>query len=490
MKKIGCIAFFIWTLTFFQSVFAQTITLSKAPEFYQLYPRNSHNLANVDLEGRVNKPGYDHIVLKIYQDGQIKKNQSVRLNYKKSQQAGFSFGSSIQAGLYQYKFELYLSGEGKNELCFSADSIVCGDAYIITGQSNSHASSSFYTYTSPFCRSFGVKTGFAAYDEEDKKVRWGRARGYCPGVPEGIGGWFNKNNYGVGVWGMHLMRQIVENYRMPVCIINGGSGSSSIEENMFYPGEDPFKVKNGFGKLAWRVQEAGLSNHLKAILWHQGETNTNEKQFDKYETKFDELYRSWNDVYKGFEKLYVFQLHQGCGGIRQSELREIQRKLNYKYNNVEVLATAGLPGHDGCHYSNEGYVAMAEKIFPLVARDFYKKSAFKDAGSPDIRKADYSKPGTEITLSFSKNVIWPDKLINNEQLEDYFYLNGVSGLIGKGVVSANKVILTLKKEFLAETITYLPGNFYNNTNKCFEGPWLMGKNGFGALSFHEFVIAK
>lgn len=129
MKKIGSIAFFILAFTAFQSVCAEKITLSKAPEFYQLYPRTNNNRAKVDLEGRVNIPGYDHIVLKMYQDGKLKKNQSVRLNYRKSQQADFSFGSSIHAGLYQYRFELYLSGAGHNELCFSADSIVCGDAY-------------------------------------------------------------------------------------------------------------------------------------------------------------------------------------------------------------------------------------------------------------------------------------------------------------------------------------------------------------------------
>ena len=78
------------------------------------------------------------------------------------------------------------------------DNIVCGDAYIITGQSNSHASSNKSIYSSPFIRSFGVKTGYEKYSDEDKKIRWGLATGNCKNCKgeaweKGYdGGWFVK----------------------------------------------------------------------------------------------------------------------------------------------------------------------------------------------------------------------------------------------------------------------------------------------------------
>ena len=82
----------------------------------------------------------------------------------------FNFSSTIKAGLFQYKFELYHQTNNEEKLLFIADNIVCGDAYIITGQSNSHASSQKSTYSSPFCKSFGVKTGYEKYSEKDKNA--------------------------------------------------------------------------------------------------------------------------------------------------------------------------------------------------------------------------------------------------------------------------------------------------------------------------------
>ena len=98
-------------------------------------------------------------------DGVLYDNKSVKIENRE-----FKFSSIIQAGLFQYRFELYHQIESVEKLSFIADNVVCGDAYIITGQSNSHASSNKSSYTSPFCRSFGVKTGYEKYTDEDKKI--------------------------------------------------------------------------------------------------------------------------------------------------------------------------------------------------------------------------------------------------------------------------------------------------------------------------------
>ena len=74
---------------------------------------------------------------------------------------------------------MYHNADGVEKLSFVADNVVCGDAYIITGQSNSHASSLQSNYSSPFCRSFGVKTGYEKYSDNDKKIRWGLAPVNC-----------------------------------------------------------------------------------------------------------------------------------------------------------------------------------------------------------------------------------------------------------------------------------------------------------------------
>lgn len=467
----------VWT-TF---CFSQEVRLEQAPEFYQLFARNKKDSANVTLKGIVADKDYvGKLTLKVYKDEEIYDIQHYFIENQ-----SFNLTSCICAGLHQFKFELYLNKDGNEKLCFSADSVVCGDAYLVTGQSNSHPSSSKATFSNPYCRSFGVKTGYVTYTDEHKTVRWGRATGNGPDL-NGIGAWFKEIDYGVGAWCINLMQLIVEKYKVPVCFINGGSGSSTIEKNMLYP-EKP-SLETSFGRLAYRADAAGLKDHIKAIFWYQGESNAN-KSYRKYSGNFEILLNDWQRVYLGLEKVYLFQLHPGCGGDYQSELREIQNQIAKRNDIVEIMSTCGVPDHDGCHFSHEGYVAFSENIFPLVARDFYNGKD-KDAGSPCIMKAYYSKPGREITLVFSKKVIWPSEHIVTHKMEDYFYLNGENHVIEKGIAKGNKIILSLTNNINAQTVSYLPNHFYENTNNCYQGPWILGTNGYGALSFHHFSIKK
>ena len=163
---------FIYTGTY---SYTQQLKLDKGPEDYQLFARDKNDSATVLFSGRVTDDAkFNELRLKVYKDGILYDNKSVKIENR-----GFKFSSIIQAGLFQYRFELYHQIESVEKLSFIADNVVCGDAYIITGQSNSHASSNKSSYTSPFCRSFGVKTGYEKYTDEDKKIRWGLATGNC-----------------------------------------------------------------------------------------------------------------------------------------------------------------------------------------------------------------------------------------------------------------------------------------------------------------------
>ena len=200
--------------------YTQQLKLDKGPEDYQLFARDKNDKATVLFSGSVTDDAkFNELRLKVYKDGVLYDNKSVKIENRE-----FKFSSIIQAGLFQYRFELYHQIESVEKLSFIADNVVCGDAYIITGQSNSHASSNKSSYTSPFCRSFGVKTGYEKYTDEDKKIRWGLATGNCikckgDGWEKGFaGGWFVKNPYGVGVWGMELAQLLVEKYKIPVHI--------------------------------------------------------------------------------------------------------------------------------------------------------------------------------------------------------------------------------------------------------------------------------
>lgn len=469
----------------------QELSLTNAPEHYQLYARDMSDSARVGFTGQLAKGSLvKGLGLKVFKDGSLFDQKTVKI-----EGTTFSLATNIHAGLHQYRFELYVQKEGRDSLYFVADSVVCGDVYIITGQSNSHASSTLSTFSSPYCRSFGVKTGFESYTDEDKKVRWGRASGNCPGLKNEVGGWFTKNPWGVGVWGMELSRLIVEKHKVPVCIINGGSGSSSIEQNMLYP-EQP-SLETSFGRLVYRVDQAGLKDKVKAVFWHQGETNTNTVEgYQSYPENFKTLMEDWKRTYKGLQKIYLFQLHPGCGRQYQAyynELREIQNQLADKYDMVEIMSTMGVKGHDGCHFSYEGYLEFAQRILPLVSRDLYGEKTDKTITPPQLLSARFASENT-VTMTF-------DQPISIEEMREvggkvrflkdqFFFKNDPNGEFLSVQVESleaneNKVHIGLAPNSPVKYVTYLPSKFYIGTKETYNGPWLSGsKNGIGALSFH------
>tara|TARA_R110002049_G_scaffold239228_1_gene412303 strand:+ start:305 stop:1783 length:1479 start_codon:yes stop_codon:yes gene_type:complete len=471
--------------------FSQELKFYNLPENYQLYARDSSNNASVLISGEViGVPDFKKLTLKVFKNDVLFDSKEDTLQNKK-----FSITTKVDAGLHQFRFELYLQKNSKDSLYLTVDNVVCGDAYIISGQSNSHASSSLSTYSSPYCRSFGVKTGYETYNEEDKKVRWGLATGNLKDL-EGIGGWFKKNPFGVGVWGMELMKLIVEKHKVPVCIINGGSGSSSIEQNMLYP-EKP-SLETSFGRLAYRVDQAGLKDKIKAILWHQGETNTNtEESYLSYSSNFKTLVNDWKRVYTGLEKVYLFQLHPGCGGDYASEFREIQYQIANQNEMVNIMSTTGVIGHDGCHFSYEGYLEFAHRISPLVSRDFYNQKTNAIITPPILINAFY-KNKKEIVLEFNQPIFLEEKKEVKGKIhyikEQFFFgtttdIKPKKSSIESIKIANNSLTLTLKNGVKYQDITYLPNKVYENTTDIYNGPWIRGaQNNLGALSFHRKKI--
>lgn len=493
-KQLILFAFLFFSLVIV-GAFAQELTFTEAPENYRLYARNQNDSASVRFEDKVKKEeNVTSLALKVYKDDVLYDHQEIPILDQ-----SFSATSNIYVGLHQFRFELFTVQDSKESLYMITDNVVCGDAYIINGQSNSHPSSTLSTYSSPFARSFGVKTGYEPYSEEDKNVRWGSATGNSPGLEKEVGGWFIKNPYGVGVWGMELARLIIEKHQVPVCIINGGSGSSSIEENMLYP-EQP-SLETSFGRLAYRVNQAGLKDQVKAIFWHQGETNTNTVEgYQSYPANFDTLKRDWERVYTGLKKIYLFQLHPGCGAKTEgyyNELREIQTQLANTYDNVDIMSTMGVSGHDGCHFSYQGYLEFAERIFPLVSRDFYGVKPTAVISPPKLVSANYMSEN-EVELTFDQPIAVEEKRVVNGKTyflkDQFFFKKELEGAFMPVKVSSiksqeNKLILTFEKAGSYPFITYLPGKFYTGTNEFYEGPWLTGSaNNLGALSFHQRPI--
>jgi hypothetical protein len=421
--------------------FAQMVLTSIPSDFQFFSCDDNQDSAIVIVEGRVTILGTDSISVTLLKDGIFLQRlvQPVMTN-----NSDFSFSPKIHAELASYKLELRLG----NELVYSADSLICGDAYMIDGQSNAEFSNQ--TYATPWLRTFN---------------------------PDST--WSNPNESAWGI-GQHL----IENQKIPICIFNGAVSGTPIELHQ----RDTSRYSI-YGNLYWRITRSGLKNHIRAILWHQGESNSDDSVNASigYNSLFTAMVNGWRSDYPGFEHIYVFQIHPGCGGKWQHLMRETQRNLHYKFQNLSIMSTVGVIGHDGCHYSNAGYLQMGDWMYRLMARDLYGSSDTIGITPPNIKEAYFKDTThTRITLRFDQPVVLPD----DPSIKKYFYLDEM-GDIAESIFSDTAgcaLTLVLKAKSNARNVGYIPSVYYPGTYTIYNGPWLFNRRGVGALTFYNLPI--
>ncbi|MBK8550714.1 MAG: hypothetical protein IPL53_06495 [Ignavibacteria bacterium] len=464
----------------------EMVVFTQSPRNLQFFARDFQDSAVVPFAGNVSSSGFDSIYLEVYRNNFLWNRKSLKLTYS-SGNAPFSLSQKIHAELSEYYFKLYIKDNtGSTILIKNADSIVCGDVYIISGQSNSHNTNDTATYKNEFCRSFGVQTSNGngdVYNPAD--TNWGISR---------AASWLGSHwtgPYNVGVWGLYLQKRIIDSIQIPTCIINGGRRGSTIEANL-RNNSNQTDLSSVYGKLLYRVIKSGLAENIRAIFWYQGESN-GDASWMNYESNFRTLYASWKENYPGFEKIFLFQVRQGCNGnLNGGLLREVQRQLIQKFPEIELISTMGIQGHgiDNCHYGFQGYIEISVNLYRQVAKNFYTISNITDISPPNIKAAYYTTAAkNEIALIFNNSSIasWPADTLN-QRMKDYFYLNGAFGNVSTGIISGSLLKLQLINSSSAVKLTYLPSKYYNGTTVTYEGPFIRNSRRIGALSFVDFPI--
>ncbi|MBL0105878.1 MAG: hypothetical protein IPP52_00905 [Ignavibacteria bacterium] len=458
------------------------ITYYQLPRTLQFFARDNQDSASVTFSGKLYTSGYDSVFAEVYRNNVYHKRKSVKLNYSGGV-SSFTFSQKIHSELSEYKFKLYLKSGGSNSHIYTADSVVCGDAFIICGQSNSHPTDVQATYKNEFCRSFGVQTSnynSTAYNPADTNWGYSKADG-------SVYYWSGPNN--VGVWGLQLQRLIKETYGIPTCIINGGRASTTIEMHLRND-VDQTDLNSIYGKLLYRVNKSGLAGNIKAVFWYQGESDGGLSWMNYY-NNFSDLYYSWKENYPGFKKIFLFQTRPCCSEPYASQLREVQRCLPKAYPDIRLMSTAGFPNYDGCHYSYNGYINLTDYVLNLVEKDLYNSSDTTDILPPDIKAAWFSNAQkNEIFLLFNNSKIsyWPADTLG-QSMKDYFYLDGATGVVSSGSVSGDTLKLRLYSSSNATKITYLPTVWTHVDSLVYEGPFLRNPKKIGALSFHNFPVS-
>jgi hypothetical protein len=440
----------------------------------QFYARDDTNDGTLYYNGTLSNAA-DAVFLKLYADDKLIKTERQTLKADKS----YAFSIKLKAGLIKYKVEFGTKTGGAETVINTVSNLVCGDAYLIDGQSNALATDTGEKSppeTSEWIRSYGRPDG------ERKRPRQNL---WCYPVWKAEKG----EKAELGYWGMELAKRLVASQKMPVCIINGAVGGTRIDEHLRNE-TNPTDLSTIYGRMLWWVQQARVTHGIRAVLWHQGEAEQSaggpegREGWETYHQLFIDMSVAWKQDFPNLQHYYIFQIWpNACAGGGPDgagdRLREAQRTLPRLYSNMDIMSTLGIKPAGGCHYPLTGWAEFARLMQPLIERDIYGKVPADSITAPNLTRAYYTGPAKDaIALEFDQPVVWADWLIGQ------FYLDGAKDKVASGAVTGNVVMLKLKEPSAARKITYLK-----------EADWsqdklVIGVNGIAALTFCDVPLER
>ncbi|MEY4485347.1 MAG: hypothetical protein RL693_2799, partial [Verrucomicrobiota bacterium] len=415
----------------------------------------------------------DTVFLKVYADDKPYKLEVV----KPAADRSYGFAVRLKPGLIKYRVEFGTNNGAQETVLHTVNDIVCGDAYLIDGQSNALATDTREESppdTHEWVRSYGRPPANA---KDAPGNLW------CKPVWKARKG----EKAELGWWGMELAKQLVESQKIPIFMINAAVGGTRIDQHQRSV-TDPTDLSTLYGQMLWRVQRARLTHGIRGILWHQGENDqgadgpTGGYGWETYQPLFVEMCAGWKQDFPNVQRYYVFQIWPsacGMGGKNGSgdRLREKQRTLPQLFSRMSLMSTLGIRPPGGCHYPLEGWTQFARLIQPLIERDFYGKVPTISITPPNLRRVSFGDAANDrVLLEFDQPIVWGDALA------DQFYLDGEKDKVQSGAVSGNVLTLKLKGASAAQTITYLKETSWS------QDLLLTGVNGMAALTFCEVPI--
>jgi len=446
----------------------RTPLVNEKPESGQFYARaTTGGKCTIHYNGT--QGGATNVYLKVF-EGTTEVDKSIVA----TSAGAYLLSVEVDAKLAKYSVE-FGTANGNEIPIETVSNLVCGDAYIVQGQSNALANDGAdldHPHTSDWIRTYGSTEG--SNQTQARLAQWSNAA---------AGAYLR--DFHIGYWAMEMAKDLVAEFSIPICIINGAKGGTRPDEHMKNYA-DPTDVSTIYGRLLWRVQEAKLTHGIRGLLWHQGENSqgsvpSGSYGWQVYHEELSQLAADWKTDFPNIKNYYFFQIRPSCGSGGESAdmLREVQRTLPNLFSNASIMTTVGIQPPGGCHYPPEGYVMMANQMYPLVARDNYGKVYTESTTPPAIQNAWWDTGNKlSIKLEFDQPVVWENVL------KKHFYLDGTSMNIASASTLGNVLTLNLSSSSTAQTIGYLKKDNFGQTD-----PVLDGENGIAALTFWNFNIS-
>lgn len=472
---------FLLVMSSWLSVWGQSpVAFQTLPRDFQLFPRNTANQATLLVEGIVTDASARRVTVQLDRSGKINQSQQVTLTASRT----FRFDPTIRAELAEYTLRVYLHRlPGDSTLVAERKRLVCGDVFLIYGQSNAIGGSGLDTIgvNDQFLRQCGSIYGADIVSS----MQWTPAlQPYAA----------------VGAVGLYLGEAIQKKMQIPIGLLNGAEGGAGIGQLSDRNANNPADLSTTYGRLLYRTQWAGVQNQIKAIIYKQGEAEAGSSPAN-YTTNFDRLYRMLRQDYGPNPRLYVSQINVlTTGSPDAGALRDFQRRLPEIYPaNLSNIATVGTTAYDGLHYDLNGSRQIGYEQAQQILRDLYASGATEQVNSPNVRQVFQNSRNDTLTIVFESamRMRWSadSTLTKNGQtytrrLIDLFLADGQMGQFTGGWAEANRVYLTLRQPTAVQTLSYFPPFYGEAPRGFYDGPTLKNQLGLRAFTFDRYPVAR
>ena len=381
----------------------------------QFYARDDSGQGTLHCKGALEEKA-EEVFLRVFADGKKYAEESKA----PGKDGSYAFAIKLEPGLVKYRIEFGTRTGGAETILHTAGDIVCGDAYLIEGQSNALATDTREEsprVTNEWVRSYGRPQFFK---EGERENLW------CKPVWKAHNKEKKEYLAELGWWGMELAKRLVESQKVPIFILNGASGGTRIDQHQRND-ENPTDLDTIYGRMLWRVRQARLTHGIRAVIWHQGENDQGAAGPDgdygwkTYQRYFVEMSADWKRDFPNVSRYYIYQIWPNAcsmGGGNGDMMREVQRTLPRLYSNMDIISTLGIKPPGGCHYPLTGWSEFAALVQPLIERDFYGRKLTGPMTPANLKQAYYTSAAKDaIALEFDQPVVWKDSLVNEFRLD-------------------------------------------------------------------------
>ncbi len=449
------------------AVEAAQIEFTSFPQDLQILPRDDEGFGHASISGEIFGAGAGRLVLQVTRDGEPWQ-QSLLWNGT-SRSGAFQSTIAIPAELADYDFTATWQVGDQMQVVAKANDVAAGDVYLISGQSNAnaidyHGEQLADQHQRYWLRSFGSASFYKSEVANDLSWHLAEAEiGYTSGS--------------VGTWGLRMGQLLLDQYQVPIAILNGAVGGTQIAYHLRNDNEHD-DLDTAYGRLLWRAQQAGIDQHAKAFFWYQGESDGVTPLSD-YSDRFYDIYLDWQEDCGGLREIYLVPVLKGCGNPAL-ELRDKQRRAADLLPNITVMSITGTGAHDGCHFYYAGYRELGERLARLVARDFYGSTDTANITAPNPLQAQFTDANRDAILLTYRAAT--DQIILGTNAYQGFRLgDGVTETVTSAqVVGPGQVLLTLSQSTTSTKLRYSdPPN---------GSEWVKNARGVGAFEFKGLEI--